>query len=169
MKNKLFWPIVLVSVVIIIESVLLLSNNSKKAVVVTEKTTPVQQVVKKVEPVVSFSWVDVNGKTVLEMSAKRAVAIDAIDLYISYKDIKVNSVVNVGDLPKPSFSKISTEKSLVVMNYLIPEAQGFKMAAGQIIKVAELDLTILNAETAKFSIDPKTQVVENGTAKVLPY
>jgi hypothetical protein len=169
MNNKLFWPIVLVSIVIIVESVLLLSNNKNKKVNVEPVKMVTSEEVKKVEPIISFTWLDDGNKTVLQMSSKKTVAIDAIDLYIAYKDVKVNSVTNVGDLPKPSFSKISTEKSLVVMNYLIPDAKGFMLEAGKTINVAELDLTILNAETAQFSIDPKTQVVENGTVKVLPY
>ena len=168
MNNKLFWPIVLVSIVIIVESVMLLSNQNKKLNVEPVKVVTTEEI-KKVEPVISFSWLDDGNKTILQMSSKKSVAIDAIDLYIAYKDVKVNSVTNVGDLPKPSFSKISTEKSLVVMNYLIPDAKGFMLEAGKTINVAELDLTILNAETAQFSIDPKTQVVENGTVKVLPY
>lgn len=169
MNNKLFWPIVLVSIVIIVESVLLLSNNQNKKQNVEPVKVVTTEEVKNVEPVISFTWLDDGKKAVLQMSSKKSVAIDAIDLYIAYKDVKINSVTNMGDLPKPSFSKVSTEKSLVVMNYLIPEAEGFKLEAGKTISVAELDFTVLNAETVQISIDPKTQVVENGTVKVLPY
>lgn len=169
MKNKLFWPIVIISLVIIVESIMLISNNkNKKQVVVEEQTPMVSEVVKK-EPVIEFVWVDEGAKKVLEMRSKKTVAIDAIDLYISYKGATINSVKNAGDLPEPSFSKISTEKSLVVMNYLISEAEGFSMAYNQVIRIAELDITSIEGMMPELSIDPKTQVVENGTAEVLPY
>jgi len=169
MKNKLFWPIVLISIVIIVESVLLLSSNQtrKTKVASAEITPPVEEV--KVAEVLSFDWQGEVGKSVLIMTAKKAVAIDAIDLYIGYKNIKVNSVKNLEELPEPSFSKISADKSLVVMNYLISEAEGFKMQEGQSVKIVELGFTLNSTESAEFLIDAKTQVVENGSAKVLPF
>lgn len=169
MKNKLFWPIVIISLIIIVESILLISNNRNKNSVVVEEQTPVISEAVKVEPVIEFSWIDEGGKKVLEMKAKKALAVDAIDLYISYKGAIINSVDNVGDLPKPSFSKISTEKSLVVMNYLISEAEGFSITPNQAIRIVELDVSPVEGMSPELSIDPKTQVVENGTAKVLPY
>jgi len=169
MKNKLFWPIVIISLVIIVESILLISNNKSKNQVVVEEQTPVVSEVVKAEPVIEFTWIDEGSKKILEMRTKKTVAIDAIDLYISYKGATINSADNVGDLPKPSFSKISTEKSLVVMNYLISEAEGFSIASDQVVRVAELDITPLEGVSPELSIDSKTQVVENGTAKVLPY
>lgn len=133
-----------------------------------EQVPAISEVVKE-EPIVEFTWIDEGMKRILEMRVKKTVAIDAIDLYISYKGVTINSVNNAGDLPKPSFSKISTEKSLVVMNYLISEAEGFSITSNQVVRVAELDITPFEGMSPELSIDPKTQVVENRTAKVLPY
>lgn len=173
MKNKLFWPIVLISIVIIVESVLLLTRNRVKTPSISINNgdkTPTTIEEKKPEAVLAFSWTTKDGKTVLEMKADRDVAIDAIDLYVSYKDVKINSVTNVGDLPKPTFSKVSEDKSLIVMNYLISAPEGFKMTAGQTVGLVLIDSTAVTSDTAQFSIDPsKTKVVENGTSKVLPY
>jgi hypothetical protein len=103
------------------------------------------------------------------MTTNKKVSIDAIDLYIGYKGGKVESVKNSGELPKATFSKISSEKSLVVMNYLISETDGFLLEPGEIIKIVELQITPSSTESSEFFIDAKTQVVENGTAKVLPF
>lgn len=170
MKNKLFWPIVIVAIVVIIESVLLLSNKQfiKSNDNGVEDTVIPTEEVKEVEAV-SFEWMEEDGKATLILTANKAVAIDAIDLYIDYKNAKVKSVKNLDELPKPTFSKISTEKSLVVMNYLISDSEGFKLEAGQSVKITELEVTVDSVEAAEFFIDTKTQVVENGTAKVLPF
>jgi hypothetical protein len=55
------------------------------------------------------------------------------------------------------------------MNYLIPEANGFQMTQGQIVKVAELQITPSSTDSVDVFVDSKTQVVENGTSKVLPF
>ena len=168
MNNKLFWPVVLIAVVIIVESVMLLTGKQNQ--IVNEVTNTVVPTVEVVEDVVSFDWQNETvGKAVLVMKANKALSIDALDLYIAYKNMKVKSVKNLDELTKPTFSKISTEKSLVVMNYLIPEPEGFKMSAGQSVRIAELDITANSTGSAELSIDSKTQVVENGTSKVLPF
>lgn len=170
MKNKLFWPIILISVVIIVESIMLLSGNNKVQVKETEnmvEVTPSEEVEKEV--VINFEFQNVEGKTVLVMKAEKEVAVDAIDLYIAYKGMKIGEVKNLGELPKPTFFKVSQEKSLVVFNYLISESEGYKLAAGQEVKVAEINYTLSSTEDAVLSIDPKTQVVETGSAKVLPF
>ena len=169
MKNKLFIPIIIVTLIIILESVLLLTNSqaSKTKTRIIDTGTP--RVI-QVEDAVSFEWQNEdNNKVNLVMKANKNMSIDAIDLYVAYKNTKVKSVNNLNELPKPTFSKISTEKSLVVMNYLIPEAEGFKLVKGQSVRIAEFDLIPTSTGSAELSIDPKTQVVENGTVKVLPF
>lgn len=168
MKNKLFWPIILVAVVVIVESVILFTGGkvTPKNVVVNKDIPEVKptEIIKKSQ--LSFYWIN-SDKPILMLKADDTVSIDAIDLYISYKGGEVLSVKNLGDLPKPSFQKISKEKSLVVLNYLVSAADGLKLSAGQEIKVLELE--VKNTNNLKLSIDSKTQVVENGSAKVLPF
>lgn len=169
MKNKLFIPIIVVTLIIIFESVLLLTSNrgqKTKTTVVDNGTSRVVQV----EDALSFEWQNKdNNKADLVMKANKNISIDAIDLYVAYKNTKVRSVNNLNELPKPTFSKISTEKSLVVMNYLIPEVDGFKLLKGQSVRIAEFDLIPNSTESVELSIDAKTQVVENATSKVIPF
>lgn len=166
MKNKLFWPIVLVTVVIIVESVMLFTNNKPTLKSVDKDIPEVKptEIIKKDE--LSFYWVN-SEKPVLMLKANDSVAIDAIDLYINYQNGEVINVNNLGDLPKPSFQKISKDKSLVVLNYLISAADGLKLEKGQEVKVLQLE--VKNTADLKLTIDGKTQVVENGSAKVLPF
>ncbi|KKQ30200.1 MAG: hypothetical protein US46_C0009G0019 [Candidatus Shapirobacteria bacterium GW2011_GWF2_37_20] len=149
---------------------MLLSNNQIKKTELSTDTmdiTPTEEVVS--EEVLSFGWLQEEGKAILVITANEEVAIDAIDLYMAYNNTKISAVKNLGELPKPSFSKISTENSLVVMNYLIGEEGGFVMTPGQMVQVAQLDLSVNSGDVGELSIDSKTQVVENGSAEVLPF
>lgn len=168
MKNKLFIPIIIVTLIIMLESVLLLTTKQgqKTKTMVTDTGAPR---VTLIEEAVSFEWQNEDNKATLVMKANKNMSIDAIDLYVAYKNTKVKLVNNLNELPKPTFSKISTEKSLVVMNYLIPEVEGFKLAKGQSVRIAEFDLIPTSTESVELSVDAKTQVVENVTSKVLPF
>jgi len=169
MKNKLFWPIAIIAIVIMLESVMLMSDKN----INKQESNPIngnfaEEVGTK--DVINFSWTNEDtSKPILIMTANKKMAVDAIDLYVAYKGVTVNSVENLGELPKPSFSKVSIEKSLVVMNYLIAETDGFNIEEGQSIRVAQFDIKLDPTKIAELSIDPKTQVVENGTVKVLPF
>jgi len=158
MKNKYFLLIILVAVVIIIESLILLTGG------VLPKKSPSADITTEA---VSFSWRN-ETQPVLLMKANKDLSLDAIDLYLAYSGVVVNSATNMGDLPKPSFMKVSTEKSLVVLNYLISEPEGLAMKQGQEIEVLSLDIKE-GVTDYEISVSPKTQVVENGTSKVLPF
>lgn len=169
MKNKLFWPIVVLSMVIMIESVLLMSGgkNVKRNNILSEIPLAGEE---STENIIDFSWSnEETNRPILIMTANDRVAIDAIDLYIAYNGLIVNSVSNLNELPEPTFSKVSSEKSLVVMNYLISSENGFVVEKNQSIKVAQLEINLDSNKTAELSIDPKTQVVENATVRVLPF
>lgn len=171
MKNKLFWPIVLISIVIIVESIMLLSSDKKTQKVEQENKVEIPRIeeVKK-EEILSFEFVqEKEGKAILVMRVKKEIAIDAIDLYIGYRGVKIGEVKNLDELTKPTFFKVSQEKSLIVFNYLISESEGLKLKSGEEVKVAEINYTLKKDEKAEFLIDLKTQVVENGSAKVLPF
>ena len=153
---------------IIVESIMLLSGASKKTEVENKvEVAPIEEV--KNEEALNFEFQKEEGKVILVMKAKKDMAIDAIDLYIGYKGVKIGEVNNLDELPKPTFSKVSLEKSLVVFNYLISESDGFLVSQGQEVKIAEINYILKSGENAEFLIDSKTQVVETGTAKVLPF
>lgn len=171
MKSKLFWPILILSVVVMAESLSLISSSqttNKKDNFLSKTPLIKEEVIN--QNIIDFSWSnDKADKPILIMTANKKVMIDAIDLYVAYKGVIVNLVKNLNELPEPTFSKISTGKSLVVMNYLINDAEGFNIEKGQSIKVAQFDIKIDPTKTAELSIDQKTQVVETGTVKVLPF
>ena len=169
MKNKLFWPIILVAIVIIVESLMLLSGSNKTETQLTEVGQIQNEENISSSDIVSFTWTEEGEMATLVMTANSSVAIDALDLYLGYKNAEIDSVTNVGDLAEATFLKISPENSLIVMNYLISEADGLVLDAGQSVRIAEISLMNNSTEPAELFVDTKTQVVENGTAKVLPF
>ncbi|HPR99572.1 MAG TPA: hypothetical protein PLU63_01975 [Candidatus Woesebacteria bacterium] len=120
------------------------------------------------EGIVSFSW-QKGEKPVLLMTASEEVSIGAIDLYIGYKNVEVIRASNLSELPEPAFLKVSSDNSLVVLNYLISEDEGFKIYPGQSIRVVELDVSSEMMDGAEVFIDEETNVVDNDTMKGLPY
>lgn len=161
MKNKkLFWPIGILCVIVIAVSIMSLSQKTDL------NKAPVDEVVPEAK--VSFTWEN-EEKPVLLMKANEEIAIDAIDLYIGYKGLVVDAVTNLNELPEASFSTISTDTSLVVLNYLISEVEGFKMSPGQVLRIVDLDVILDSDQSGELSIDPKTLVVETEISKVLPY
>lgn len=169
MKNKYYFLIAIIAVVIIVESLMLLSKEQGiSKVVVENKVTPSVEVVKEVGDL-SFSWRE-GDKAVLLMTANRDMSLDAVDLYIDYQGVDIKAVnSNGGVLPSPTFKRISPEKSLVVLNYLIDTPDGLKLLKGQTIEVLDLEINQKSGQKYQLSIDEKTQVVENGSSKVLPF
>jgi len=160
----------LVAVVIIIESVLLLSRPAIKIGPQTLKegsNTPV-----------SLNW-EANGETVmgkseevvLKMETEKEVAIDAVDLYIKYDPalVTISDLSFDGDFVAPSFSKISQEKGLVVVNYLVSAPKGFNLKVGGGIDLARFKVNYISEGEVSFGIGEGTLVVENGSALVLPF
>jgi len=166
MKNKNILPIIFLSFVVIVVSLFSmtsLKNNGSKSVNNDDKENEI----------ISFYW-EKGEKPVLLMSANEEVSIGAIDLYIGYKNTEVTRVSNLGELPEPAFSKVSGDNSLVVLNYLIPEDEGFKISPGQSVKVVEIDISPDMMDEAELFIDEKTNIVDNnntvnGLPKGLPY
>lgn len=164
---KFFIP--LLAVVIIIECVLLIDRmGGSKASQQNEST---------MAPVV-MTW---GGETAsemgkisevsLKMSVLDTVAVDAVDLYIKYDPTKVmiSGFETDSDFVKPSFSRISQDKGMVVANFLVTEPKGFEIEKNKEIELAKLKVNYLTAGEVIFELGDATLVVENGTAKVLPF
>ncbi len=163
MKNKYFLPVVLLSLVVIAVSLFSITNQKK----ITDIDGGMVDTQSK-EEIVSFSW-QKGEKPILLMTASEEVSIAALDLYIGYKNIEVVGVSNLGELPEPAFQKVSNDNSLVVLNYLISEDDGFKIYPGQSVKIAELDISSEITTGAELFIDEETNIVDNNTIKGLPY
>lgn len=175
-NNKLFWPIVLISIVVIVESVIFLSrtnkNNQSLEVVNTTPTMVEKETIGTVTPIseadISFYWKEQGNHRVLMLVSKNDQSLGAIDLYVNYKGMEISNLKNAGVLPAPVFIKDSRDKFLIVANYLIVEKDGYKLTANKEIGIVEFDIKPLSPE-ASLSIDSKTNLVENSSAKVLPY
>jgi len=163
-KNKYFLPTVLLSIVVIAVSVF--SISKRKDFTIIEKVPSSNEEVG--ESVISFSWRE-GERPVLLMSASEEVSIGAIDLYIGYRNSSVSAVTNMGQLPEPAFLRISSDSSLVVLNYLITADDGFKIFPGQSVEVVQLDVLSEIPDGAELFIDQETNIVDNDTVRGLTY
>lgn len=156
MKNKNFLLLILVAVVVILGSVFYISGN---------KPNVSPEVALEA---VSFTWKE-GESPVLMMKANRDLALDAVEIYLDYEGVVINSATNAGDLPTPSFIKVSTVKSQVVANYLISDPNGLVLKKDQSIAVLSLDIDQSSVGDNKISMNPQSQLVESKTSKVLPF
>ncbi len=164
MKNKNFLPIIFLSFVVI--AVSLFSMTSLKDRAYNGNLIEVKDNQK--DEIITFYW-ERAEKPILMMKANEEVSIGAIDLYIGYKNIEISGATNLGELPEPTFSKVSQDNSLIVLNYLISEDEGFKIIPGQSVKVIELNISPEMTSEAEIFIDKETNIVDNNTIKGLPY
>lgn len=165
MKNKNLLPIIFLSFVVIVVSLFSMTSLKNKTPIL-ENLTEIKDDQKG--EIITFSWENIE-KPVLVMTASEEVSIGAIDLYIGYKNVEITGVTNLGELPEPAFSRVSKGNSLVVLNYLISEDDGFKILPGQSLRVVELDILPQVDQGYELFIDQETNVVDNETVKGLTY
>jgi len=189
---KVLIPVV--AVLVIAESVVLLSSISKRAKVTTDLSqtiltpgeTPTVSVPgdEEVDFNVVFGTEQVQmqvgklSKVEVSLLAKKTRSVDSLNLYVKY-DPKVFNITNLtfdSRLPKPTFSKVSTAKGMIVVNYLISEAAGMKINEGDSLALIKFDATPKMVGDYSFEIsngneanESATMFVENATVKALPY
>lgn len=170
----------LVAVVVIIESVVLVSGSLRKestemlvadGQVEESKSVEMKLVADKSELVVGEKLsVD------LMVVADKDLAVDAFDAYIKYDPqlVDVSGLVFGDGLPKP-LSKISREKGLVVVTYLIDEPAGYQMVPGVELNLAKFVVTAkkaglvdLEIATSPSSEGSVSMVVESANSEVMP-
>lgn len=178
-----------VAVLVIFESVMVVSNLSNRNQTKTNVIPVVTQTPNKSE--VSTTPIDLVfgtdnkemkiGKTYaieLNLLSKVGYSLDAIDLYVKYDQsaFKVENLTFGSRLPKPTFSKISDQKSLIVSNFLISDQGGLKIAANEIVPILKFNVTPKKAGDFVFEInqvqdqkESATLFIENSTSKVLPF
>jgi len=170
-KNKILLTLIpVVAIVIIIESVIFLGRSTKKLgpqLLKVGSNIPVSLNWKADKEVV----IGKSDEVILNMTTKKDVAIDAVDLYIKYdpSQVSIEEIVVDKSFVKPSFSKINPEKGLVVVNYLVSAPKGFELKTGTGIDLAKLKVNYLGEGEVSFEVGEGTLVVENGSAKVLPF
>lgn len=189
---KLFIP--LMAVVVIFESVLLVSNLTKKEKTGIKNINRVQvneagssaQVIQN-EP---SAFELIFGTETKEMSVGKKYSIElnmlgkndyylgGMDLYVKFDPtaFSVSNLTYGNNFPKPTYSKISQQKGVVVANYLISAENGFKVAKDQLDSMVSFDVIPKKAGNFNFEIttgnqdkESATMFIESSTSKVLPF
>lgn len=178
MNEKAFRILIPVfAVVVIVESLVLISKLTKKPVVVNNNT-----VVKEIQinKPINFVWskpietVKTGVTTNLPLSivsVDKKIGIDAIDLYIKY-DPNIVDVLDVSiekGFPTPSFKKINKDKGMIVLNFLVNDVDGYVLEKGQTAGLLNIKANFVKSGVVDFTFGDATLVVENTTAKVLPF
>lgn len=197
-NNILKYLIPVIAVIVVIESIVLVSNLSQRSAGNTINTnnkvtqgTGVENNNKVSATPSGPSIYDLvfatttqemkTGKSYkVELSAlsKDKHALDSIFIYIKFdpKLVDINGLTADQKLPKPAFMKVSQEKGIAVVNYLISEPGGLVVNGNQNMPlvaftvkpkvVGKFDLEISTGNDSKESA---TMFVENGSGKALPY
>lgn len=179
-KNFLKLLLPIVAIVVIVESLTLLTKQKVVPVVVNDISKKViPTIVPEIVKSISFKWnvdvkslkIGVNGQIPLSIVSDKDIFVDAVDLYIKYdpSSVLVSGITVGTDFVTPTFKKISEEKGLVVMNFLVSEAGGYKLKKGIPIEILKLKVKYTTAGNIEFGLANNTLVVENATAKVLPF
>jgi len=193
MNSKNYLKIILpvVAVLIIAESIVLVSGLGKNTKVadnvmptvepaVTGKATPEAPTVFDLAITTKSSQMNVGKEYQIEVGgqSRLGVSLDAVNLYVKYDPLAfdVSNLVFDAKLPKPTFSKASLQKSVVVVNYLISEKNGVKVSTGESMSLLKFTVKPKKAGNYVFEIssgngteESVTMFVENATGKVLPY
>lgn len=119
-----------------------------------------------------------GGIIEVKMKGNSDRAVDAINVYVKYNPeaFEISNVVYDPKLPKPTFDKISTERGLIVTNFLIAESKGLKINKEETLTVMKFNITPKTTGVFNFEIstgnemkESATMIVENATSEVLPY
>jgi hypothetical protein len=154
--------------------------------VVKDSNKPVQVLPSKGESVANIKVNSANTqmklknsyKVWVELDPKKQVNLDAIDLYVKYDKtaFTVSKLDFSGMSVKPSFSKISDTKSVVVVNYFVTESKGLAVKNGEVSKLVGFEVTPKKIGDYSFEISmgdeagtSKTMLVENMTSKELSF
>lgn len=169
-NNKLFWPVVILSLIVLIEGVIFMSRTQKQPtpgnLQTTERIEPSEV---KEEPVISFGWKQGTGLQTLTVTAQKEISLDGMDLYIDYKGVEKITVRERGSGQNMVYSGVDEDNSRVVVKYYVKATDGLKLDAGEMVELLDINYQPIQGQEASFSINPSSLVVENGTVKTLPY
>ena len=191
-KNKLLtYMVPVLAVVVLVESVMMISrlqnkvttapasNPTQAPVVVNSPTVVVPKVYDlKISTDKATYIIGEQGIGYVKLSGNAAKMLDAINVYVKYDPMAFNVMTLSFDkrLPTPAFSKVSTLKSLLVANFLIAEAKGLNLPSNDTLNLMTFKFTALKAGSFNFEIstgadskESATMIVENATAKPLPF
>lgn len=172
MNNKIIKIIIpVVAIIIIAESIMLLTKSTKKVEPVVLEPSKTESLSLSWDLVTKDVKVGDMAEVALVLNSESGVAVDAVDLYVNYdpKTMTVLNAVSGKGFVTPSFNKISSEKGMIVMNFLVSEPTGFKLNKGNKVELARFKVNYIKEGMTEFNIGEGTLVVENATAKVLPF
>lgn len=189
-ENKLIKTLIpIVAMIVVLESVILVSNLDKGNNVADskiEEVIPTEGEEKDELPVADFVFatdtkemkVGKSYEVVLNLVAKKDLALDAIETYVDYdpKLVTVSKLVSGSTLPKADVSKIDEKNGKVSVVFLIDEKAGYVTKSDEINKIVSFMVTPkvegqINLELTTSSDDKKlvTMIVETATSKQLTF
>lgn len=166
----------LVAVLVIAESVVLVIGARKQGGLTPAVVEPREM---KMALSSSKEEVGVGEKTEvgLKLTANKSYALDSLEAYIKYDPtvFEVSGLTFDESLPKPTVAKISRQKGLVIVTYFIDEPAGYRLEAGQELKLVSFKAAAKKGGTGDFQIatgeggsGSASMLVESGTSKVIP-
>lgn len=176
--------IMVVAIVVIIESIVIITRmtQGQSVTIMPKSVTPTVQ---KVESKEAKMMLAVNGNVVKGKASKLSLmvtpsvdlSVDAIDLYLKYDPTKVEvTKLNFVSGIKPTLNKISKDKGLIVVNYLITDKGGLKLTKGAGMNLVEADFvakvageTEFEITTGKSTSGSGTMIIENETSREIPF
>lgn len=181
-KEKLIKFLVpVVAVLVIIESVVLVNGAVKKkselGVNPAVEKIPAEAEV-RLEAAGTSMAVGEKIKMTLRLSTAKMYAFDAIESYVNYDvgAFEVDNLVFENDLPQPTISKISRDKGMIIVSYLIDEPAGYKLEAGSGVTLVSFEVTAKKSGSYDFEIatgptadGSVTMLVESVTSKAIPF
>lgn len=189
-KSWLSKLIPVVAILVLAESLMLIMklNDTKSGSVgnVANETMPTETISPENETSYAVAIVPESeemtlGKTQaieVKAMANDERSLDSINVYLAYdpEAFTVSNLTFDSKLPKPTFSKISDTKGLIVATYLISEADGLKVDRGEELSLMKFTVKPLKEGNFNFEIstgndsqESATMFVESATSKVLPF
>lgn len=187
-NNVLKYLVPVLAVLVLAESVVLISKFANKPITLLPKMVVNKEVVTepKTMPVYDLVISSDNkniklGKTAeieVKMRGSSARAMDSINVYLKFDPaaFEAKNLTFDKKLPAPTFSKISTTRSLVVANFLVTDPKGFSLTNGEEISLMKFSVTPKMTGSFDFEIstgdelkESVTMIVENTTGAVLPF
>lgn len=186
-NNILKYLVPIVAVVVLFESLMLINSMRNKAPVNNNSVAPTgQEAQTTVKPasfdlaVVGSSSMKVGTASTIEVKATAlaARALDSVNLYLKYNPAAFDITKMVFDkrLPTPTFSKASTAKGMVVVNFLISDPSGVKVQPEDVLSLVKFEAKPKLTGSYTFEIstgnemkESVTMFVENATSEILPF
>lgn len=179
-KDRLIkFLIPVVAVLVIAESVVLVSGALRRDEIVDNiAEEKIAKVLMRLETAEKSMSVGEKLPISLKLSSAESYAVDAIEIYIKYDPsaFEISGLAFNNDLPKPAASRVSREKGMVVVTYLIDEPKGYQLTPGLDLSLVNFEAKAKKAGSFDFEIATSpaatgsvTMLVESIASKVIPF